>query len=99
MKMIAKDFERLANFGYTEAGSAIVDAIWFSGAYSSPATQIGMVLICDLAGCWKAYIGGLDMKTNENLGAEIIAAHGAKVPCAIAQAAFPGRFEAKDYDT
>jgi hypothetical protein len=97
--MNIEELDRLQNFGFTQAGSAIVDAIWFSGAYSSPATQIAMVLICDLGGCWKAYIGGLDMNTTPKLGAQIVAAHGAKVPCVIAQAAFPGRFNAKDYDT
>lgn len=90
------DLDRLENFGFTKAGSAIVDAIWFSGA-----NQIGMVLICDEFGSYKAYIGALNQfqVLREEAGcAQSIAAHGCKVPEAIALAAFPNQFIADDYD-
>ena len=92
------DLRRKANFGYTEHGSAIVDAVWFNGAYTSDAQAIGMVLIVDQSGCWKAYIGSLSYSVTEAADAQRIAAMGAKVPYPIAAGAFPNRFLREDYD-
>jgi hypothetical protein len=80
---------RLQNFGFTSQGAAIVDAIWFS-QFGGP--QIGMVLICNPAGIWKAYLG-LPVITGigEAHEAKQIAEAGSKVPFAIAKAAFPTR--------
>ncbi|MGB8700901.1 MAG: hypothetical protein WCD18_15920 [Thermosynechococcaceae cyanobacterium] len=84
-------FERLANFGFTEAGSAITDAIWFTTGYQ----QVGMVLICDRAEIRKAYIGVVDPTENisEENCAKHIAQFGAKLPRAIAQTAFPNKLK------
>jgi hypothetical protein len=88
---------RLQNHGFTSQGAAIVDAIWFS-QFGGP--QIGMVLICNPAGVWKAYLGlpvitGID----EAHEAKQIAEAGSKVPYAIAKAAFPTRdFDNTNYD-
>jgi hypothetical protein len=97
--MTTEELNRLANFGYTQSGSAIVDVLWLTQHYEVPSPRIGMVLICTSEGCWKAYAGNTNLSFSEREEAKFVAAHGAKLPCAIAQAAFPGRFEAKDYDT
>lgn len=92
------ELNRLQNFGFTAQGAAIVDAIWFNGAYTSAGNQIGIVLICNPAGIWKAYIGGIESPVlPEKDCAQLIANRGAKVPYAIAAAAFPNRFEAGEY--
>jgi hypothetical protein len=91
-------FDRLQNFGLTETGAAIVDAVWFNGAYTSRATAIGMVLICNRFNVWKAYIGAIEVTTTEDIDAKIIAENGAKVPFAIAMAAFLNRFTEENYD-
>jgi hypothetical protein len=97
--LTSEELNRLENFGFTAQKAAIVDAIWFNGAYTSAANQIGMVLICNPAGIWKAYIGGIESPyLTEKECAQLIANRGAKVLYAIAAAAFPNRFEAKDYD-
>lgn len=100
-QMNEPNLKRLQNFGFTPAGSAIVDAIWFSGAFTSPASQIGMVLICDQSGSYKAYIGALtegQALAGEAYCAQLIAADGCKVQKAIALAAFPNRFTLEEYD-
>jgi hypothetical protein len=53
--MTTEQLNRLENFGFTDQGAAIVDAIWFNSFFS--VHQIGMVLICNPAGIWKAYVG------------------------------------------
>ena len=88
--------ENLANFGFTQSGAAIVEAIWFNGTVHTVCS--GIVLICNRVGVWKAYLGGLIFVTNSKLDARIIAENGAKVPYAIAAAAFPGRFTEEEYD-
>jgi hypothetical protein len=91
------ELKRLENFGFTEAGAAIVDAVWF---HPFAAPQIGMVLICNPAGVWKAYLGTVAHSWGEALDAQTIAQCGAKVPYAIAKAAFPNRpFDINSYDT
>jgi hypothetical protein len=79
----AEQLTRLANLGFTGQGAAIVDAAWFSGAYTSSAHQIGIVLICNPAGTYKSYIGAIEQFTTEKIGAWYIAESGAKVPVQI----------------
>lgn len=86
--------DRLANFGHTAAGSAIVDAIWFTQGFQ----QVGMVLILNPEGAWKCYVGVADLNAKEKDGARWIAQWGSKLPVGIAMGAFPGRFAADDYD-
>jgi len=87
---------RFANFGYTEAGSAIVDAIWFASSNVLATTkpgQIGMILILDEALKWKAYIGYIvfDETKSEEDNAKAVARDGSKLNGEIAQAAFSNR--------
>ena len=90
------NLDRIVNFGFTDQGAAIVDAVWFN-----PPNQImiGMVLICNPAGIWKAYISTVVQTFGEEKDAKFIAEFGAKVPYAIAKAAFPSRpFDNTNYD-
>jgi hypothetical protein len=98
------DLERLQNFGYTHAGSAIVDALWFPMLLKDTrpleATPcIGLVLICNEVGIWKAYIGIVNFPLRESIDAQEIARDGVKVSYGIAAGAFPGRFTAEEYDS
>jgi hypothetical protein len=87
---------RLQNFGFTDQGAAIVDAIWFT---PPPTISIGMVLICNPVGIWKAYISTIVQSAGEERDAQFVAAHGSKLPYAIAKAAFPTRdFDNLNYD-
>lgn len=104
--MTTEQLNRLENFGFTNQGAAIVDAIWFT---PSPSEQIGMVLICNPCGTWKAYIGVIQISPqsifyaqvprNEAWDAKHIAHSGYKLPYAIAKAAFANRpFDNLNYD-
>ena len=92
-----KELQRLQNHGFTTQGAAIVDVLWFTQTLGS---QIGIVLLCNPAGIWKAYIGTLLIqRIVETAEARQIAKCGAKVPYAIAKAAFPNRpFDNTNYD-
>jgi hypothetical protein len=92
-----KDLKQLANLGFTHQGAAIVDAAWFTPMLGLP---IGVILICNPSGIWKAYIGTTtQIDLAEKLDAKHIAIYGAKVPYAIAKATFPNRdFDANCYD-
>lgn len=92
-----KDLKRLANLGFTHRGAAIVDTTWFTPMLGLP---IGIILICNPSGIWKAYIGTpTQINLAEDIDAKQIAEYGAKVPYAIAKAAFPGHdFDANCYD-
>lgn len=85
--------KRLANFGFTDSGASIVDAIWFTGCYSSGNHEIGLVLIKNLEGKWKAYIGALvpGRFADEKGDAKVIADLGQKVSYGVAAGAFPNR--------
>ncbi len=90
------DLERLQNFGYTHAGSAIVDALWFHPGGELLVT-IGMVLTCDKIGTWKARVGVVAHPVSEQEDAKIVANTGSRLPYEIANAAFPNRFEEEKY--
>jgi hypothetical protein len=91
-----KDLKRLANLGFTNQGAAIVDAVWFTDMNNY---QIGIVLIFNPSGIWKAYICSQVDITSEENDAQLIAKNGAKVPYAIAKAAFPNHdFDINCYD-
>ena len=91
--------ESLANLGRTAAGSAIVDAVWSTTAGGA----IGVVLILNREGKWKAYTGvaplgaaGTDAEAADALR---VARDGAKVPFEVAFALFGSRgFGIDDYD-
>jgi hypothetical protein len=87
--------KRLATFGYTPSGSAIVDAVWFT----SYTDYIGIVLILGEDQIWKAYIAAIPIPISEKNDAKLVAEKGAKVPFEIANAVFPGRFTAEDFDS
>jgi hypothetical protein len=90
-----KDLKRLANLGFTEQGAAIVDALWFATTKG----QVGIVLICNPSSVWKAYIGLPTYPFFEENDAKEVALNGAKVPYAIAKAAFPSQeFDINCYD-
>lgn len=84
------DLKRLANFGFTDAGSAIIDAVWFSRCNTSLATTIGIVLIHDNYE-FKAYIGALNYPVEEAHDARFIASNGGKVSGRVAAATFDNR--------
>jgi hypothetical protein len=97
--LTANELNRLQNFGYTKHGAAIVDAIWFCWLSQFGGHQIGMILICNPAGIYKAYIGSIVQSLGEAEEAKHIAEFGAKLPYAIAKAAFPTRpFDNLNYD-
>lgn len=87
--------KRLANHGFTSQSAAIVDAIWFT---SCTGHQIGIALIYNPAGAWKAYIGSVFDCINEDAGAVQICESGSKIPFELAKAAFPKRpFSEENY--
>jgi hypothetical protein len=94
--LTSEELNRLQNYGFTSQSAAIVDALWFTPGCTT--AQVAMVLICNPENIWKAYIGTVNPPTSEKIDAQFIAMWGAKLPYTIAQAAFPNRFESKDYD-
>jgi len=89
------ELNRLENFGFTNQGAAIVDAIWFN---PPTAIAIGIVLICNPEGIWKSYIGTIVNSFGEEKDAKFIANFGAKLPYLMAKAAFPNRaFDNSNY--
>jgi len=95
--LTSEELNRLQNYGFTTQGAAIVDVLWFTQTIGP---QAAIVLICNPTGTWKAYLGKpITQSVTEDFQARQVAEYGAKVPYAIAAAAFPNRFEADEYDT
>jgi hypothetical protein len=76
---------RLSNHGFTSQGAAIVNAIWFT---TCSGHQIGIALICNPVGKWKAYIGSVFDCLSEDAGTVQICESGSKIPFELAKAAF-----------
>lgn len=87
-----------ANYGFTHAGSAIVDMGWFNQSFELfPYSIIGAILIFTIEETYKCYLGNaVSLDDVEN--AKFIAKNGCKLPVEVAIALFPKKFEASEYD-
>jgi hypothetical protein len=86
-----------ANYGFTHAGSAIVEVRWFNQHFSVPYSHMAAVLIYNMEEVYKAYIGNaIGLNNTERI--RYVAKHGAKLTVIEAVGMFPGKFEAEKYD-
>lgn len=87
-----------ANYGFTHAGSAIVDMGWFNQSFELfPYSIIGAILIFTIEETYKCYLGNA-VSLNDVENARFIVKNGCKLPVAVAIALFPGRFEVEEYE-